>query len=116
MKLTRLKWTALAGVAAYVLLLDAIRTQLLPFLDSPGARLLINAVAALGAVFLLGLAFHFVERIHHRSEKRNAELLALHHAALDVSGELDLEVILSCSAPATAPSRSTRRAAGSSPS
>lgn len=94
MKLTRLKWMALAGVAAYVLLLDAIRTQLLPFLASPGARLLLNAVAALGAVFLLGLAFHFVERIHRRSEKRSAELLALHHAALDVSGELDLEVIL----------------------
>jgi signal transduction histidine kinase len=94
MKLSRLKWMALAGVAAYVLLLDSIRTQLLPFLASPGARLLLNAVAALGAVFLLGLAFHFVERIHRRSEKRSAELLALHHAALDISGDLDLEVIL----------------------
>ncbi len=94
MKLSRLKWIALGGVAVYVVALDAIRGRLLPYLDSPGTRLLMNAVAALGGVFLLALAFHFVEMLHKRVEARNAELLALHHAALEISGELDLETIL----------------------
>ena len=94
MSLTRLKWAALLGLAAYVVLLDAIRVRLLPQLRGPDARLLMDALVLLGALFLLGVVFHFIERLHSRLEERNAELLALHRAAIDISGELDLDTVL----------------------
>lgn len=94
MSLTRLKWTALGGLFLFVVLLDVVRARLLPDQEDTDARLLLNALVVLGAIFLVGILFHFIERLHVRLEARNAELLALHRAALDIAGELDLETVL----------------------
>ncbi|KAB2964022.1 MAG: GAF domain-containing sensor histidine kinase [Thermoanaerobaculia bacterium] len=94
MSLTRLKWTALGGLFLFVVLLDVVRSRLLPDQEDTDARLLLNALVVLGAIFLVGILFHFIERLHFRLEARNAELLSLHRAALDIAGELDLETVL----------------------
>jgi signal transduction histidine kinase len=94
MSLTRLKWIALLGLVAYVVLLDWIRVRLLGDSRDLDVRLLLDALVVLGAIFLLGIVFHFIERLHYRLESRNAELLALHQAALDIAGELQLETVL----------------------
>ena len=94
MTLSRLKWATIAGLAALVLLLDLVRDRLYPELRTLGGRLLLDGLLVAGAIFLLGLVFHFIGRLQASLESRNAELLALHRAALDISGELELETVL----------------------
>ncbi len=94
MTLSRLKWATIAGLAALVLSMDLIRDRLYPQLRTLGGRLLLDALLVVGAIFLLGLVFHFIARLQASLESRNAELLALHRAALDISGELELETVL----------------------
>ena len=94
MSLSRLKWFALLGVAVFVLVLDTARSVLRPVLDAAGARLLMNVLIVLGSMSLLGFVFVFIERLQRSIELRNAELLALHRAALDIAGELDRETVL----------------------
>ncbi len=94
MTLSRLKWATIAGLAALVLLMDLVRDRLYPELRTLGGRLLLDALLVAGAIFLLGLVFHFIERLQTSLEGRNAELLALHRAAIDISGELELETVL----------------------
>ena len=94
MSLTRLKWASLVGVGLFVLLIDTARSMLQPVLEGAGARLLLNVLIVLGSLSLLGFVFVFIERLQHGIEARNAELLALHRAALDIAGELDRETIL----------------------
>jgi signal transduction histidine kinase len=74
--------------------MDLVRDRLYPELRTLGGRLLLDALLVAGAIFLLGLVFHFIERLQTTLEGRNAELLALHHAAIDISGELVLETVL----------------------
>jgi len=94
MTLSRLKWATIAGLAALVLIMDVARDRLYPELRTLGGRLLLDALLVAGAIFLLGLAFHFIERLQKSLEGRNAELLALHRAMIDISGELELESVL----------------------
>ena len=94
MTLGRLKWIAFVGLGLFLVLFDLLRTSLQPQLRSLGARLLLDVMLLTGAVFLLGLVFEFVGRLQYRLERQNAELMALHHAALDLSGELALDTVL----------------------
>ena len=94
MSLRRLKWAALAALVVYVAVLDVVRTRLQSQLHAADARLLMNALVLLGGFFLLGIVFSFIERLHEQLGDRNAELLALHRAALDIAGELDRETVL----------------------
>jgi signal transduction histidine kinase len=94
MSTSRLKWIAFLGVVGYVALLDLVRWHFHPELRTLGGRLLLDGLVFVGGLFLLGLAFAFVERQEERLQRQNAELLALHHAALDLGGELGLDALL----------------------
>jgi len=91
---SRLKWYAFLGLVPFVLALDAVRIALYPNLVDTGGRLLLAGFVLTGGIFLLGLLFAFLERQEARLERQNAELLALHHAALDLGGELGLAMLL----------------------
>lgn len=91
---SRLKWYSFLGLVLFVLALDAVRTALYPTQLDNGGRLLLDGFVLTGGIFLLGLLFAFLERQESRLEQQNAELLALHHAALDLGGELGLAALL----------------------
>lgn len=91
---SRLKWYAFLGLVLFVLAVDAVRVALYPDQIDTGGRLLLDGLVLTGGIFLLGLLFAFLERQEARLERQNAELLALHHAALDLGGELGLAALL----------------------
>lgn len=91
---SRLKWYSFLGLVLFVLALDGVRVALYPTQLDSGGRLLLDGFVLTGGIFLLGLLFAFLERQEARLEQQNAELLALHHAALDLSGELGLAALL----------------------
>jgi len=90
----RLKWYAFLGLVLFVLALDVVRTALYPTQLDSGGRLLLDAFVLTGGIFLLGLLFAFLSRQEETLERQNSELLSLHHAALDLGGELGLVVLL----------------------
>lgn len=91
---SRLKWYSFLGLVLFVLALDAVRVALYPDQIDTGARLLLAGFVLTGGVFLLGLLFAFLERQEARLGRQNAELLALHHAAVDLGSELGLAALL----------------------
>ncbi|HEX9800944.1 MAG TPA: GAF domain-containing sensor histidine kinase [Thermoanaerobaculia bacterium] len=91
---SRLKWYSFLGLVLFVLALDGIRTALYPIQFDTGGRLLLDGFVLTGGIFLLGLLFAFLERQEARLERQRAELLALHHAAIDLGGELGLAPLL----------------------
>lgn len=94
MTLARLKWTAIAGLVLFALAQDVVRIQISPQIRTTPARILLAGMTVAGGVVLLGLLFQYVRRLHTQLERQNAELLALHRAAVDVYGELELETLL----------------------
>jgi len=91
---SRLKWYSFLGLMLFVLALDAVRTALYPTQLDSGGRLLLDGFVLTGGIFLLGALFAFLEKQEERLQRQNAELLALHHAALDLGGELGLAALL----------------------
>jgi len=91
---SRLKWYSFLGLMLFVLALDAVRTALYPTQLDTGGRLLLDGFVLTGGIFLLGALFAFLEKQEERLQRQNAELLALHHAALDLGGELGLGPLL----------------------
>ncbi|MEE8368140.1 MAG: GAF domain-containing sensor histidine kinase, partial [Thermoanaerobaculia bacterium] len=51
-------------------------------------------VILVASIFFFGFIFELVSRMQSRLERQNRELLALHHAALDISGDLSLDNVL----------------------
>lgn len=94
MSFARIKWIAIFGIVAFVAIVDAARSAFYEDLNQPGGRLLMNGLIAAGAITLLGFVLSFLERTQRNLEARNAELVALQRAADDISGELDLEIVL----------------------
>jgi signal transduction histidine kinase len=90
----RLKWLTFLGLAAFVGVLDVARSFLYPELMTLRGRLLLDALVLISGVFLVGLLFAFLERQEQSLERQSAELLALHHAAVDLGGELGLDSLL----------------------
>ena len=76
--LRRLRATAVIATLVLILLLDAVRQALHPYLLSWAGRLVMGGAIFLGAVALLGGMFNVVERLYRSLELRNRELLALH--------------------------------------
>jgi signal transduction histidine kinase len=57
-------------------------------------RLALDLVYVAGIVAFAAVIFRYVEQIQERLKRQNRELLALHEAGLDVSGELSRDVVL----------------------
>lgn len=94
MTTARLKWISFAGLALFVLGLDRVRQMLYADLRTPGGRALLAGLVFTAGIFLLGLLFAFLQRQEQSLERQRAELLALHHAALDLGGELGQDQLL----------------------
>jgi signal transduction histidine kinase len=94
MTLRRLKRITIASALGFIVLLELVRRALGPFLPLWQGRLLMSAVIFLGSLFFFGALFSILERIQGKLERRNRELLALHEATLDVSGDLAVEKVL----------------------
>lgn len=94
MNLARLKWLSVAGMVLFVAAIDLLRERMTPMLATLGGRIVLDAFVLSGGVFLLGMLFGYLERQQQRLERQSVELLALHHAALDLGGELGLDALL----------------------
>jgi signal transduction histidine kinase len=57
-------------------------------------RLVLDALFVAGIVIFAAIIFRYVETMQKRLKRQNHELLALHDAALDVTAELSLEIVL----------------------
>ena len=94
MNLSRLKWVFLATLVVLFVFVEFARYNLMPFLDSWQGRLLMDLVILVASLFFFALVFVLLSRMHERVERQNRELLALHRAGLDLSGELSLDALL----------------------
>ncbi|HSK77688.1 MAG TPA: GAF domain-containing sensor histidine kinase [Thermoanaerobaculia bacterium] len=94
MTLRRLKWITVLAALVFIVILEFVRRALYPFLSDWEGRLLMSAAVFTGSLFFFGALFMVLERMQGRLERQNRELLALHEAAVDVSGELTLDTIL----------------------
>lgn len=94
MTLQRLKIYAILSSGIFVLVLEVTRHLLYPYLLSLSGRLLIDGMLAVVALFFFGAFFHVLDTMQAQLERQNRELLALHQAGLDISGELSLESVL----------------------
>jgi signal transduction histidine kinase len=94
MNLSRLKWVFLATLVVLFIFVEFARYNLMPFLDSWQGRLLMDLVILVASLFFFALIFVLLSRMHERVERQNRELLALHRAGLDLSGDLSLDTLL----------------------
>jgi signal transduction histidine kinase len=94
MTLGRLRLLTALGALALLASLEYVRHVLRPYLLSWKGMAVMNAAEFIGVVCLLGAMFNVIARMQRRVEHQNRELLALHAAALDIYGELDLEQVL----------------------
>lgn len=94
MTLRRLKWLTVASALGFIIALEFVRRALYPYLPSWEGKLLMSAAVFTGALFFFAALFGILERMQGKLERQNRELLALHEAALDVSGDLALEKVL----------------------
>lgn len=94
MNLSRLKWVFLATLVVLFVFVEFARYNLMPFLDSWQGRLLMDLVILVASLFFFAIVFVLLSRMHERVERQNRELLALHRAGLDLSGDLSLDTLL----------------------
>jgi len=94
MNLSRLKWVFLATLVVLFVFVEFARYNLMPFLDSWQGRLLMDLVILVASLFFFGIVFGLMSRMQARVERQNRELLALHRAGLDLSGDLSLDTVL----------------------
>ncbi len=94
MNLTRLKWVFLATLVVLFVFVEFARFNLMPFLETWQGRVLMDLVILVASLFFFGIVFTSLSRMHGRVERQNRELLALHRAGLDLSGDLTLDTLL----------------------
>jgi signal transduction histidine kinase len=94
MTLRRLKWITVLAALAFIVALEFVRRALYPFLPSWEGKVLMGGAVFTGSMFFFGALFSILERMQGRLARQNRELLALHAAALDVTGDLALEKVL----------------------
>ena len=95
MSLRQLKWTTIVAPLAFLVLVDYLRRSLqLEFLQAWPGEVLIGGIVLFGVLLFSETVFGRIERMQVRLEQQNRELLALHEAGLDISGELSLERVL----------------------
>jgi signal transduction histidine kinase len=94
MNLTRLKWIFLATLVVLFVFVEFARFNLMPFLESWQGRVLMDLVILVASLFFFGIVFMSLSRMHGQVERQNRELLALHRAGLELSGDLTLDTLL----------------------
>lgn len=93
--LARLKWVTVIAPILFIGLLELIRRALGDaFISSWAGYLLLGGMLLLGALLFSEAVFRYVEHLQEQLRHQNSELLALHEAGLDISGELELEKVL----------------------
>jgi len=93
--LRQLKWTTVVAPLAFLALVDYVRrTFQLDFLLAWPGDVLIGGSVLFGVLLFSETVFGRIERMQARLEQQNRELLALHEAGLDISGELGLDRVL----------------------
>ncbi|HEX8618798.1 MAG TPA: GAF domain-containing sensor histidine kinase [Thermoanaerobaculia bacterium] len=93
MTLRRLKILAIVLPVVGVIVLELVRYAIVG-LVSWEKRLALDLLYVASIVVFAAVIFRFVERMQAQLERQNEELLALHSAGLDVSGELSLDIVL----------------------
>jgi len=95
MSLRRLKWLSILSPLAFLALVEVSRSLVFPGLFSswPG-YVLFAGIVLIGMLFFSEAIFAVIDRTQGRLEQKNRELLALHEASLDITGELNLETVL----------------------
>ncbi len=93
MTLRRLKIAAIVLPILGVVVLEVARYAMVG-LVSWEKRLALDVLYVASIVIFAAVIFRFVEQMQEQLKRQNQELLALHSAGLDVSGELSLDVVL----------------------
>ena len=93
MTLKRLKAIAILIPIAGVIALELARLAIIGVV-SWEKRLALDLLYVAAIIVFAVVIFRFVDDMHERLKRQNEELLALHGAALDVTAELSLEVVL----------------------
>ncbi len=94
MTIGSLKWAFLLMLAALLVVLKYARHLLEPYRNTALSGLLMDGVIVVSVLFFCGAAFALLTKMQKRLQHRNRELLALHHAGLDIYGELSLDTVL----------------------
>jgi signal transduction histidine kinase len=93
MTLRRLRIVSIAIPIIGVVVLEIARYFMVG-LVSWEKRIALDLLYIAAIVVFAAVIFRFVEQMQERLKRQNRELLALHEAGLDVSGELSLDVVL----------------------
>ena len=92
--LRRLRYLAMLGPLALLIVVELARWALEPLLSPWVTVLLVSAVALALLVVFYDQVFERLEAVERRLHRQNAELLALHSAALVVTADLSLDTVL----------------------
>lgn len=93
--LSQLKWTTILAPLLFLGGLDLLRRRVAPEFFATWQGYVLTGAIALIAVLLFSMTiFRFVGQQQRRLEEQNQELLALHHASLEIEHQLDLEAVL----------------------
>lgn len=93
MTLRRLKLLAIVLPVAGVIALEIVRYVVVGLM-SWQKRLALDVLSVAAIVIFSVMIFRFVEQMQEQLKRQNRELLALHDAALDVTADLSLDVVL----------------------
>jgi nitrate/nitrite-specific signal transduction histidine kinase len=95
MTLRQLKWLTVVAPMAFLVLVDVARATVMPdLMQSWVGEVLIGGIVLFAVLLFSETIFGRIERMQARLSHQNRELLALHEAGLDVSGELGLDFVL----------------------
>ena len=95
MTLQRLKWLSILAPVLFIVVVELARAVIFRDLLSgwPG-YLLLGGIILIGVLFFSEAIFNVIDRTQERLEQTNRELLALHEAGLDITGDLRLDRVL----------------------
>jgi nitrate/nitrite-specific signal transduction histidine kinase len=94
-ELRRLKWIAILSPLVFLGLLELARQLAAPeVLRAWPGYILIAGLVLIGTLFFAETIFGVIGRMQDRLRTQNRELLALHDAAIDITSELNLELVL----------------------
>lgn len=95
MTLRRLKWLSILAPIMFIFVVELARTVLLSdLLTSWPGYLLLAGIVLIAVLFFSEAIFSVIDRTQERLEQSNRELLALHEAGLDITGDLRLDRVL----------------------